>query len=625
MRRDDKMKARSLVRRQPRYLRGTLPTQGMPARAAPAELERGTSVGRYVVLEQLGRGGMGVVYAAYDPELDRTVALKLLRSRRRRRAGAGRARLLREAQALARLSHPNVVAVHDVGTLRRRRVHRHGVRRRQDAARVAAASAAPLARDRCDVFLAAGEGLAGRARGRARAPRLQARQRDGRQRRARARARLRARARRATASPRRAGRRPTSSRRRRPTSTRRGRAQRPRRQGRVAADDQLVRRSSRLDTPLTRVGAVIGTPRFMAPEQHRGEIGDARADQFSFCVVALSRALRRFPFDGENATRWARTSMPAACVEAPPGATVPRWLRAGAAQGSRTPARGALPVDGARCSPRCAPIRRVARRRWSRAAAARRRWSVRRDVGLARGAAAPGARCAPARSSKLAGVWDAARRARVRTAFRQERRALRRRPRSPPSSAVSTATRERGWRCTPTACEATHVRGEQSQELLDLRMTCLDDRLTAARSTFSELFAAADTQVVERASAVGAGAAGARCCADTAALQGADPAAAAIPRRASARGGGATELARLGALELAGKLRRRPPRSRAPRSRRPSRCTIRPSRPRRSSHLGELLGDHGEFADVGEALHSALVAGAGRPPRRDGGARAPRS
>ena len=79
-------------------------------------LERGACIGRYVVLDQLGVGGMGVVYKAYDPELDRPVALKLLQ------AGEGDAgffkdRLLREAQGLARLSHPNVVAVHDVGQL----------------------------------------------------------------------------------------------------------------------------------------------------------------------------------------------------------------------------------------------------------------------------------------------------------------------------------------------------------------------------------------------------------------------------------------------------------------------------------------------------------------------------
>ncbi|MFY0539863.1 serine/threonine-protein kinase [Nannocystis pusilla] len=76
---------------------------------------RGTLVGRYLVLGYLGSGGMGVVYAAYDPDLDRKIALKLVKT------GASdsrrRARLLREAQAMARLTHPNVVTVHDVGAL----------------------------------------------------------------------------------------------------------------------------------------------------------------------------------------------------------------------------------------------------------------------------------------------------------------------------------------------------------------------------------------------------------------------------------------------------------------------------------------------------------------------------
>ena len=91
-----------------------------PAVAAPVELldvlERGATVGRYLVLERLGSGAMGVVYAAYDPELDRKIALKLLRpqpgttdlSRRQ-------ARMVREAKAIARVSHPNVVAIFDVG------------------------------------------------------------------------------------------------------------------------------------------------------------------------------------------------------------------------------------------------------------------------------------------------------------------------------------------------------------------------------------------------------------------------------------------------------------------------------------------------------------------------------
>jgi len=81
--------------------------------ASDVALAVGSSVGRYVILRRLGEGGMGVVYAAYDAELDRKVALKLLRQ-----TGASaeqRARLLREAQAMARVAHPNVVAVYEVG------------------------------------------------------------------------------------------------------------------------------------------------------------------------------------------------------------------------------------------------------------------------------------------------------------------------------------------------------------------------------------------------------------------------------------------------------------------------------------------------------------------------------
>ena len=82
-------------------------------------MAKGATIGRYVVLGLLGRGGMGEVYAAYDPELDRKIAVKLLRARGGGEAAAdGKTRLLREAQAIARLSHPNVVVVYDVGTFR---------------------------------------------------------------------------------------------------------------------------------------------------------------------------------------------------------------------------------------------------------------------------------------------------------------------------------------------------------------------------------------------------------------------------------------------------------------------------------------------------------------------------
>src|SRR5262249_20101608 len=94
------------------------PTEPRPARGRP--LAPGEVVGPYVVLAQVGAGGMGVVYAAYDPRLDRKIALKVLRSELAQpdatRDVSADDRLLREAQAMARVSHPNVVTVHDVGT-----------------------------------------------------------------------------------------------------------------------------------------------------------------------------------------------------------------------------------------------------------------------------------------------------------------------------------------------------------------------------------------------------------------------------------------------------------------------------------------------------------------------------
>ena len=81
---------------------------------------RGDAIDRFIVVDFLGRGAMGVVVKAYDPDLDRIVAIKVLRSDLIQDSEAstlGRQRLFREAQAMAKLSHPNVVTVHEVGTM----------------------------------------------------------------------------------------------------------------------------------------------------------------------------------------------------------------------------------------------------------------------------------------------------------------------------------------------------------------------------------------------------------------------------------------------------------------------------------------------------------------------------
>ncbi len=88
-------------------------TSGVRPRRAGESFRPGDQIGRYVVERLLGAGGMGVVYAAHDPDLDRRIAVKVLRGDA---SDESRTRLLREARAMAKLSHANVITVYEVGT-----------------------------------------------------------------------------------------------------------------------------------------------------------------------------------------------------------------------------------------------------------------------------------------------------------------------------------------------------------------------------------------------------------------------------------------------------------------------------------------------------------------------------
>ena len=148
------------------------------------EAGRGSLIDRYVVLDLAGAGAMGMVLVAYDPELDRKIAVKLLKLS----DDTARARLQREAQALAKLDHPNVVAVYDVGThdgqlfMAMEFVQGKTLGRWMSEAHSGPHAWAEVVR----VFGEAGRGLAAAHAAWARAPRLQARERDDGRRRSRA-------------------------------------------------------------------------------------------------------------------------------------------------------------------------------------------------------------------------------------------------------------------------------------------------------------------------------------------------------------------------------------------------------------------------------------------------------
>ncbi len=225
-------------------------------------LGRRMRIGRYLVLESAGHGAVGHVLRAYDPKLRREVALKLLYATPN--VDAQRA-IVREAQAMAQLSHPNIVAVHDVEDLDERpymtMAYVEGTSLREWLSQQT-----PGWREVQEVFLAAGRGLAA-------AHRAGIVHRDFK-----------------------------------PANVMRSR------DGRVQVTDFGI--ACEMDPPAPRLpegviveadrtvatqgGMVTGTPAYMAPEQHQGRLADAKSDQYAFCVAMWEALAGTRPFAGPD-------------------------------------------------------------------------------------------------------------------------------------------------------------------------------------------------------------------------------------------------------------------------------------------------------------------------------------
>jgi len=427
---------------------------------AAARLAPGMTVGRYVVERIAGAGAMGVVYAARDPKLERTVALKCI-------AGPGdpraRDRMIREAKAMAQLSHRNVVTVFDVGehaddvffamelvsgrTLRSW-LGDHGVREiiavLADAGRgLAAAHAAGIVhRDfKPDNVLIAGDGRAlvtdfGLARA------------EG------------------TTEP--------------------------------APDVAVV--------DLTVTGQVIGTPFYMAPELLAGGAATPASDQFSFSVVAFEALTGARPFDGKTLAE-----LRAAIARGPVLANVPAHLRRVLARGlAADPTQRYASVDALLADLVHDP---AARRRRVFGGLGALLVIAALVLAFARRRDEP----CPDPRGQLAGVWDDARRAGLVLAFAPHAE-----PYIPTTIARTTEALDRyadRWvDLRRAACRATYVTHDRSEARYDAIVACFARRRAELAAVTSLLVDAPDLETIRHATAIAGGLGDLAPCSDGATL-----------------------------------------------------------------------------------------------------------
>jgi tetratricopeptide (TPR) repeat protein len=435
----------------------------------------GTTLGRYIVLRPVGAGGFGVVYAAYDPKLDRKVALKVL--------SAGWSpegvtalppeRIAQEGRAMARLANPYVVGVYDVELSGDRVVIAMEFIDGPNA-RAWLAEASPGAREILDVFIKAGRGLAA-------AHSAEVVHRDFKA-----------------------------------ENVLVGQ------DGRVAVGDFGLAHTHTKDGAIEGGASaagrtVAGTLAFMAPEAHEG-VASALADQWSFAASLFLALYGEHPFEGTSGSEIARAVRAGQRrhVPLPRGrARVPKWVRRALEKSlardpaARFPSMAAL-LDA------LSPERRGL---WTRVLVA----------GLALVAVLSGvlvraqerSRWCTGGDERVHEVWPAARRAGLARAFAASG--------APHAEETWSATERafdayfRGWASAyKDACEATRVRREQSDEVLDARMACLAERHAGARALLREL-ERGEPGVVEGAPLAVTGLADVEACANVRELLAAPP------------------------------------------------------------------------------------------------------